>query len=101
MKRPTGPPQIHLASSVTEKAQAANSDERLRSALTALEECRAYLIDSGSRETAQLLSVAILDLRMKLHRIADSELKALCDAVSPKSPHGRGRRSLASLKLIK
>jgi hypothetical protein len=57
-----------------------------------------------------LVSVAALDLRMKLHRIADSELKALCDAMSrqelpaetshePKSPQGRRRRPL--LKLVK
>jgi hypothetical protein len=101
MKRPTGPPQLHLASSVTEKARAANSEERLRSTLTALEQCRAFLIDGGNRETAQLVSVAILDLRMKLNRIADSELRALCDAMASKSPHGRSRRSQASLKLIK
>jgi hypothetical protein len=100
MKRPTGPPQLHLASSVTEKTLVANSDERLRSALTTLEECREFLIDGGNRETAQLVSIAILELRMKLNRIADSELKALCDVMSS-HPKSQGRRSAAALKLVK
>jgi hypothetical protein len=88
----------------------ANSEERLRSVLATLEECRAILVDGRDRETALLVSVAILELRMKLHRIADSELKALCDAMLPddapaertrdsKSSQGQRRRPL--LKLVK
>ena len=88
----------------------ANSEERLHSVLATLEGCRAVLVDSRDRETALLLSVAILELRMKLHRIADSELKALCDAMLPddapaersrdsKSAQGQRRRPL--LKLVK
>ena len=68
------------------------------------------LLASTSRETAELVSVAILELRMKLHRIGDSELKALCDAMlpddvpaerphDPRSPQGQRRRPL--LKLVK
>ena len=57
----------------------ANSDEQLFSILATLEECRLALRRSGRSDTAQLLSVAILDLRMNLNGIADSELKALCD----------------------
>ena len=86
------------------------SEERLHSVLASLEECRAVLIESGDRETALLLSVAILELRMKLNRITDSELKALCDAMlpdetpaersrEPKQPQGPRRRPL--LKLVK
>lgn len=112
MERPTGLPLLRLASSVTDKTLAANLDERLHSILTTLEECRTALVDRGSRETAQLVSVAILQLRMKLHRIADVELKALCDAMTPddapvkevqrpKSPHGQRRRPAAVLKLVK
>jgi hypothetical protein len=92
----------------------------LHSVLATLEDCRAVLLDSRDRETALLVSVAALDLRMKLHRIADTELRALCDAMSrdeapaetmsrdeapaetshvPKSPQGRRRRPL--LKLVK
>jgi hypothetical protein len=88
----------------------ANSEERLNSILATLEECRAALLDSNDRETALLVSVAILELRMKLNRIADSELKALCDAMLPdeapaessqqaKSPQAQRRRPL--LKLVK
>ena len=66
----------------------ANSEERLHSILAALEECRAALIDCANRETAQLVAVAILELRMKLHRVADSELKALCDAMLPDDAEG-------------
>jgi hypothetical protein len=97
---------------VSEKTLVANSEERLQSVLATLEQCRTALIDSGSRETAQLVSVAILELRMKLNRIADSELKALCDAMipddepaeevrPPKSPQGQRRRPSAALKLVK
>jgi hypothetical protein len=87
----------------------ANSEERLHSVLATLEECRALLIASGNPEIAQLVSVAILELRMKLNRVTDSELKALCDAMladapaersqEPKSPQGQRRRPM--LKLVK
>jgi hypothetical protein len=59
----------------------ANSDENLLSVLATLEQCRATLRQAGKADTAQLVSVAILDLRTKLHRIGDAELKALCDAM--------------------
>jgi hypothetical protein len=86
-----------------------DSDERMLSVLSALEECRAALIEGGDRETALVLSVAILELRMKLNRIADSELKALCDAMSPEDapPPGsqytkpQGQRLRPLLKLVK
>jgi len=100
----------YLANAVTEQALVANSEARLHSILATLEECRAALIDSSNRETAQLVSVAILELRMKLNRIADSDLKALCDAMLPdeapadrsqqaKPQHTQRRRPL--LKLVK
>src|SRR5258708_37547281 len=110
MKPPTGLLPPYLVSSVSEKTLVANSEERLQSVLATLEQCRTALIDSGSRETAQLVSVAILELRMKLNRIADSDLKALCDAMLPdeapvdrseqaKPQHTQRRRPL--LKLVK
>jgi len=46
-----------------------------------LEECRAVLRESGRDETAQLVSVAVLDLRMKLNQIGDAELKVLCEEI--------------------
>jgi len=110
MKRPTGLPRLYLASSVSDKTLVASSEERLHSVLAALEQCRAVLTDSADRETAQLLSVAILQLRMKLNQVSDQDLKALCDAMvpdedpaeatqDPKSSQNERRR--ASLKLVK
>jgi hypothetical protein len=87
-------------------------EENLRAVLATLEECHASLIMNGDRDTAQLVSVAILELRIKLNRIEDSELKALCDAmlreiegtsklVQPKPQVGLRPRSPVSLKLVK
>jgi hypothetical protein len=70
------------------------------------------LVASGNRETAQLVSVAALEHRIKLNRSADAELKALCDAMlrdrdqaerphDPKSPQVQRSRLSASLKLVK
>jgi hypothetical protein len=89
----------------------ASSDQGSLSVLATLEQCRGVLAASGNRETAQLLSVAILQLRMKLNRIPESELKALCDAMTPDdgpseksscpiSPQGQRQRSSAVLKLV-
>jgi hypothetical protein len=113
MKRQTGSsPPLYLASAVTEKTLMANSEERLHSIAAKLDECRAALTGSNNGETAQLVSLAILQLRMKLNRVGDSELKALCDAMTPddgpaegshtpKSPQGTRRRPAALLKLVK
>jgi hypothetical protein len=59
----------------------ANMEERLLSLLATLEECRDFLMDKASPETARLLSLAILELRMELHQVTDSELKALCELI--------------------
>jgi hypothetical protein len=56
-----------------------HSDEQLQSVLDTLEECRKVLNENQSRETAELLSIVILDLRMRLKGIANAELRALCD----------------------
>ena len=61
----------------------AHSEERLLSLLATLEECRTFLMDKSSPETARLLSLAILELRMELHHVTDSELKALCELMEP------------------
>ena len=63
-----------------------DSEQRLHSILITLEECRAGLIETGNRETARFVGVAILDIRMRLNRIGDSELKALCDAMLADDP---------------
>jgi len=109
MKRPIGLPRLYLASSASEKTLVANSEERLHSVLTTLEQCRAVLAETTNRETVQLLSVAILQLRMKLNQVADSELKALFDAMVPddgtaegsQDPKSQDQRRRALLKLVK
>lgn len=58
------------------------SDKRLRSVIGSLEECRVLLAGSADRDAAQLVAMAVLQLRMRLHHVADSELKALCDAMT-------------------
>lgn len=112
MKRPIGSLPLYLASSVTEETLMANSEEKLQAVLATLEQCQAALVLGGDRDTAQLISVAILELRIKLNQIDDSELKALCDSMlrdgkppekphHPKSPEGQRGRSPVSLKLVK
>ena len=112
MKRQTGSPPLYLASSVTEKTLVANSEDRLHSVLAALEQCRTVLTRDARLETAKLVSLAILQLRMELNQLADPELKALCDALmpggaplntlhDPKSPQGQRRGTRATLKLVK
>ena len=61
-----------------------NSDERLLAVLAKLEDCRATLAAGGNWDTAHLVSVAILDARMKLNRIRDAELRALCEEMALK-----------------
>lgn len=87
-------------------------EENLRAILATLQECQRSLVVNGDPDTAQLVSVAILELRIKLNRIEDSELKAFCDAmlreveraskaVQPGPPDSMGQRFPASLKLVK
>jgi hypothetical protein len=109
MKRPNGLTGLYLASSLSDKTLVANSDERLQAVLATLEECRAALAGGSNRETMQILSIAILQLRMKLNQISDFELKALCDAMVPDdgseqpedSASLQGQRRRALLKLVK
>jgi len=93
-----------------ESTPVANSEENLLSVLAKLEECRSLLLAGGIRETAELVSVVILELRMKLNEIDDSELKALCEAMTKgkepteklrdlKSAQSQRRRPL--LRLVK
>jgi hypothetical protein len=86
----------------------ANSGEQLQAIVTALEQCRATLAGNGNPETAQLVSLAILQLQMKVNGIAEAELKALCDAMTPPEAPAEGargpksrRRPPAPLKLVK
>jgi hypothetical protein len=56
-------------------------EQTLHSILLTLEQCRAHLVESANADTARLVAIAILDLRMKLNQIGQTELKALCDAM--------------------
>jgi hypothetical protein len=87
-------------------------EENSGDVLAKLEECQLSLVKSGDHDTAQLVSVAILGLRIKINRIADSELKALCDAIvqeeeaasrplSPNPQEAPRPRPPVSLKLVK
>jgi hypothetical protein len=89
----------------------ANSEERLQSILATLEQCRLALVKEARPETAKLVSLAVLDLRIDISKMPDSDLKALCDAMTPpehvpaersndpNSPRGPRRRAV--LKLVK
>ena len=111
MKPPTGSPPLYLASAVTEETLVANSEERLQSILATLEQCRLALVKEARPETAKLVSLAVLDLRIDLSKLPDSDLKALCDAMTPpeQGPAGRSNdpnsprspRKRAVLKLVK
>lgn len=61
-----------------------------------LEECRSVLAAGGNCDTAHLVSVAALDIRMKLNRISDAELKLLCDAMVRKELAEEGPREAQS-----
>ncbi len=89
---------IHLTSSAMGNTLVPNSEERLHAVLTKLEECQAVLVSGGDRDSAQLLSVAILELRIKLNQIEDSELKALCEAML-REPEAADRTSLSKLEV--
>jgi cell division protein FtsL len=58
-----------------------DSDARLRSIIATLEQSRAELVESANSEAAQILAMAILQLRMRLYGVAASELDVLCDGV--------------------
>ena len=82
-------------------------EQQLRVVLATLEDCRKALIEGQADETADLLSLAILDLRMKIHAVAPTELRALCDEMlrdardgdaPPLAPAEQGRPLLRLVK---
>ena len=100
-----GNARICLASSGMRNMPVADAEERLLSLLATLEECRESLMDKASPETARLLSLAILELRMELHQVTDSELKALCELMEADDrkalESNTGRPLPPYLKLVK
>jgi hypothetical protein len=111
IESPAGSPSVQLVSSMPAETLAANLEVRLRTMLATLEQCQASLANDAEHETADLLSVAILQLRMKLKGVTDSELKLLCEiqaaeeqsrtARNPRAARGRRRRGGPVLKLVK
>jgi hypothetical protein len=75
-----------------------NSDEQLLAVLAMLEECRSALAAGGNRDSAHLVSVAALDVRMKLNRIGDAELRLLCEAMLAKEEAADGPHEANSLR---
>ncbi len=81
----------------------------MQAILATLDECRAALVRNGRPETAKLVSLAILDLRIDLSRTSDADLRALCDAITPEEgaadrsndPNSPGDQRRAALKLVK
>jgi hypothetical protein len=72
---------VQVANSDNRLRVVSDSEAHLRSIIATLEENRAALVESSNLEAAQILAVAILQLRMQLHGIDGSELKAFCQAV--------------------
>jgi len=87
--------RLLVASGGNGKNPVFNSDEHLIAVLAMLEECRSVLAARGNRDSAHLVSVAALDVRMKLNRIGDAELKLFCDEITAKE-EGRVRETTAS-----
>lgn len=69
-----------------------NSKEQLVAILAMLEECRAALDTNGNPKTAHLVSLAVLDIRMKLGGIGEDELIVLCEAMIPSGLKAEGLR---------
>lgn len=64
---------------LTGRTPVSHSDDQLLSVLETLEECRKVLNATNNRESAEMLSIVILDVRMKLKGIDGADLRALCD----------------------
>jgi hypothetical protein len=75
-----------------------DSDAHLRAIIATLEQSRASLVESANPEAAQILAVAILQLRMRLNRVADAELNALCDALQLEQAHRARKAAELALK---
>jgi hypothetical protein len=54
---------------------------RLKSVLMQIERQIEELEELGAHETAKLLRIARLDLKMRMHNVSDKELRELCSAI--------------------
>lgn len=51
--------------------------------IATLDRCRADLTDGSDRETTYILDILVLQLRTRMHRIGEIELKDFCAALEP------------------
>lgn len=78
MGRKAGSPNLYLVSTTGQPRDTKLS----RRAAFVLEECRAMLLEGGEHETVKLLDMVLLQLRMKLRGVSETELKQLCAALT-------------------
>jgi hypothetical protein len=69
------------------------TEDRLEEIVTSLSQHIDTLHACGLHETRRLLSIAKLDLQMRIHGISDAELRALCATLEAKC----GRRATAEV----
>ena len=81
---------LQVASQGMKAKSVVTSEEQLLAILSTLEECRAALLTNGNPETAHLVSIAALDVRLKLSSIGEDELMALCEAMIPSALAAEG-----------
>jgi len=86
MKQGNGSPPLYLASSGPGLNPVSDVDARLQIVMSRLEDCQAALTTAGELHTAQLVAMALLQLRMRINHIGDAELRALCDALARDEP---------------
>ena len=86
MKPGNESPTLYLASSGAGRSPLSDVSARLRIVMSRLEDCQTTLVDVGELGTAQLVAMAMLQLRMRMHNVSDAELRALCDALAPDEP---------------
>src|SRR4051812_30313019 len=82
MKQPDGSNHLCREGAPIEKGCPAGSHGTLRAVLATMEGCRATLAVSAEHETADLLLMAILQLRMRLEGVSEAELKLLCESIA-------------------
>ena len=74
--------------------QVADSSATLRSVLAQIEDCQAKLVVAGETGVAKLLSVAVLDVKLRLNNMGDVELRTITDALAERRTTSPGRAML-------
>jgi hypothetical protein len=68
---------------------------RLEGLLALLERQIEELEELGAQETAKLLRIARLDLKMRMHNVSDKELRELCAAIERQTAPPESARVIA------